>query len=97
MRSNWRILYWRFELPRLSSRVYEQWLCGRVHVVINSFGDFNIGEFSEKSPIANINSSPINRLVRYFINTRASINALVIVNTIIGLAALERGRRELCT
>ena len=24
----------------------------------------NIGEFSEKSPIANINSSPINRLVR---------------------------------
>ena len=44
---------------------YEQWLCGRVHVVINNFGDFNIGEFSEKSPIANINSSPINRLVRY--------------------------------
>ena len=28
-------------------------------------GGFNIGEFSEKSPIANINSSPINRLVRY--------------------------------
>ena len=27
-------------------------------------GGFNIGEFSEKSPIANINSSPINRLVR---------------------------------
>ena len=44
---------------------YEQWLCGRVHVVINNFGDFNIGEFSEKSPIANINSLPINRLVRY--------------------------------
>ena len=29
-------------------------------------GGFNIGEFSEKSPIANINSSPINRLVRYY-------------------------------
>ena len=28
-------------------------------------GDFNIGEFSEKLPIANINSSPINRLVQY--------------------------------
>ena len=31
--------------------------------------DFNIGEFSEKSPIANINSSPINRLVRYMLTT----------------------------
>ena len=28
-------------------------------------GDFNIGEFSEISPIANINSLPINRLVQY--------------------------------
>ena len=58
VRSNWQILYWRFELPWLSSRL-KQWLCGHVHVVIN------IGKFSEKSPIANINSSPINRLVRY--------------------------------
>ena len=28
-------------------------------------GDFNIGEFSEKLPIANINSLSINRLVQY--------------------------------
>ena len=36
-----------------------QWLCGHVHVVINNYcnsniydiGNFNIGEFSEKSPI----------------------------------------------
>ena len=47
-----------FEFLRL-----EQWLCGCVHVIIN-IGDFNIGEFSEKSQIANINSLPINRLVR---------------------------------
>ena len=60
---HWRILYWQFELPRLSSCL-EQWLCGRVNVVIN-IGDFNIGEFSEKLPITNINSSPINCLVRY--------------------------------
>ena len=35
----------------------EQWLCGCVCVVTNN------GEFSKKSPIANINSSPINYLV----------------------------------
>ena len=39
-----------------------QWLCGCVHVV------FNIGEFTEKSPIANISFMPINRLVRYICN-----------------------------
>ena len=33
-------------------------------IVIN-IGYFNIGEFTEKLPIANINFSPINRLVRY--------------------------------
>ena len=56
VRSNWRILYWRFELPCLSSRV-SSWLYGHVHIVIN------ISEFSEKSPITNINSLPINHLV----------------------------------
>ena len=40
----------------------EQWLCGHVRVVIN-IGDFNIGEFSEKSPIAN--SSLIKLIVLY--------------------------------
>ena len=67
VRSNWWILY-----GDLSYNVFLfeflQWLCGHVHVVIN-IGDFNIGEFSEKSPIANINSSPINRLVRYLANS----------------------------
>ena len=53
-----KILYWRFELPCLSSHL-ELWLCGHVHIVIN------IGKFSEKLPIANINSSPINHLVQY--------------------------------
>ena len=48
----------------LESLHLEQWLCGHVHVVIN-IGDFNIGEFSEKLPITNINSLPINHLVRY--------------------------------
>ena len=47
----------RFYIGDLSYHVFLfeflQWLCGRVHVVIN-IGDFNIGEFSEKSPIANI-------------------------------------------
>ena len=38
----------------------ELWLFGCVYIVIN------IGEFSEKSPIANINSSPINCLVRHY-------------------------------
>ena len=37
---------------------------GFVGIVIN-IGYFNIGEFTEKLPIANINFSPINRLVRY--------------------------------
>ena len=39
-----------------------------VHLSFSLFiniGIFNIGEFPEKSPIANINSSPINCLVRY--------------------------------
>ena len=45
----------------------ELWLYGHVHIVIN-IGDFNIGKFSEKSPIANINSLPINHLVRYVEN-----------------------------
>ena len=62
VRSNWQILYWRFEL--LKFLCLEQWLCGRAHVVIN--GNFNVGEISGKLPIANINSSPINRLVWYF-------------------------------
>ena len=35
---------------------------GRVRI---KFGDFNIGELLKNSPIANINSSPINHLVRY--------------------------------
>ena len=34
VRSNWRILYWRFELPCLSSRV-SSWLYGHVHIVNN--------------------------------------------------------------
>ena len=34
------------------------------HVRIK-FGNFNIGELLKNSPIANINSSPINHLVRY--------------------------------
>ena len=34
VKSNWRILYWRFELPCLSSQV-SSWLYGRVHIVIN--------------------------------------------------------------
>ena len=38
------------------------WLCGRVHIVIN------IGEFYEKSPIANTISAPINCLVWYVIH-----------------------------
>ena len=42
----------------------ELWLYGHVHIVIN-IGNFNIGKFYEKSPITNINSSPINRLIRY--------------------------------
>ena len=62
-RSNWRILYWRFELPCLSSQV-SSWLYGCVHIVINYWQIYNIGKFSEKSPIANINSLPINRLVQ---------------------------------
>ena len=37
---------------------------GRVRI---KFGDFNIGELLKNSPIANINSSPINHLVRYTI------------------------------
>ena len=55
------------ELPCLSSRVslsQALWLYGHVHIVIN-ICNFNIGELSEKSPITNINSLPINRLVRY--------------------------------
>ena len=36
---------------------------GRVQI---KFGDFNIGELLKNSPIANINSSPINHLVRYY-------------------------------
>ena len=58
----------RFYIGDLSYHVFLfeflQWLCGRVHVAIN-IGDFNIGKFSEQSSIANINSSPINRLVWY--------------------------------
>lgn len=52
LRSNWQILYWQFELPRLFSRL-EQWLYGCVHIIIN-IGDFNIVEFSEKLPITNL-------------------------------------------
>ena len=47
----------------------ELWLYGHVHIVIN-IDNFNIGKFSEKSPITNINSSPINRLVQYHYNHR---------------------------
>ena len=54
VRSNWRILYWRFELPLLSSQVSSSlamalWAC---HVLIN-ICNFNIGRFSEKLAIAN--------------------------------------------
>ena len=38
---------------------------GRVQI---KFGDFNIGELLKNLPIANINSSPINHLVGYYIN-----------------------------
>ena len=51
--------------PRVRAFTFMQEIVGvslwqRINV-----GGFNIGEFSEKSPITNINSSPVNRLVRY--------------------------------
>ena len=59
----WQICLWE-AIGDLSYHVFllkflclEQWIYGCVYVVIN------IGKFSEKSPIANINSSPINCLV----------------------------------
>ena len=82
--------FWRFELPCffLEFLHLELWLYGRVHIVIN------IGDFSEKTPIANINSSPINCLVRYhsgrymkheycmlFIATSCLLNSLTTVTS----------------
>ena len=47
----------------MSSQVFS-WLYGHIHIEL-IIGDFNIDEFSEKSPIANINSFPINSPVWY--------------------------------
>ena len=71
VRSNWWILYWRFELICLSS-LLKQWLCG--HVVIN-IGDFNIGKFSEnrQSPIL----IPCQKIVLYSIYTIINFNLLL--------------------
>ena len=44
---------------------------GRVRI---KFGDFNIGELLKNLPIANINSSPINHLVRYVHYNSCTIN-----------------------
>ena len=64
IRSNWQILYWRFELPCLSSWV-SSWLYGCVHIVIN-IGGFNIGEFCEKLPILLLaNKSPCTVITLY--------------------------------
>ena len=48
------------------------WVTECVHVVIN------IGEFSGISPIANINSLPINRLVRYIRMRKEHIRVIII-------------------
>ena len=52
--------------------------------------DFNIREFSEKSPIANINSLPINCLVQYykhvmFLSEIELVQILKLLNTNINL------------
>ena len=65
------------------------WQYGRVHIVIK-IGDFNIGKFSEKAPIANINSLPINRLVQYykhvmFLSDIELVQILKLMNTNINL------------
>ena len=51
---------------------------GRVRI---KFGDFNIGELLKNSPIANINSSPINYLVRYcmFTSILLKYNELILI------------------